>query len=274
MAYSEDWGSDEPKASGPRISLLAVLSLICGVVCIPGLGLLAVLFGGLGLARIARAGPAVGGKTLAIVGIVAGLAATSLWSAIFVGAFRQYQYTYTCSLRAAAVLGQIEAQQWDLVRPRLGADPGSESRLTDFRKRFLVALGSVKGSGLGSGSLQDFMDMRSSLKDFSGDIASEFDWGPIPPMPIRFERGTALVIFEPQPNTPAGSNFDSLVFANVMVLAPGKPPIRLVPLTPEEAVPLEMLATPDPLATPAPAGSPVGASLEAPRAPGSPRPKR
>jgi hypothetical protein len=57
---------------GQQSNGLAITSLIMGILsCVPGVGLLAILFGALGLGKAKD--PRVGGKGLAIVGIVLGL---------------------------------------------------------------------------------------------------------------------------------------------------------------------------------------------------------
>lgn len=78
----DEFGLEEP----PRVSILAVLSLILAVVCcIPGLGVLAVLFGGLALAGIGKSRGRVTGKALAGVGVALGILATVGWLAISIG---------------------------------------------------------------------------------------------------------------------------------------------------------------------------------------------
>src|SRR6266436_5586559 len=57
---------------GQQSNAMAITSLITGLLsCIPGVGLLAILFGALGLGKAKD--PRVGGKGLAIVGIILGL---------------------------------------------------------------------------------------------------------------------------------------------------------------------------------------------------------
>src|SRR6267142_7016101 len=60
---------------------LAITSLIMGILsCIPGVGLLAILFGALGLGKAKD--PRYGGKGLAIVGMVLGLLSIVVYAGI------------------------------------------------------------------------------------------------------------------------------------------------------------------------------------------------
>jgi len=72
---------------GPKSNGLAITSLIMGILsCIPGVGLLAILFGALGMGKAKD--PRVGGKGLAMVGIVLGLLGTLGWA---YGGYKGYQ---------------------------------------------------------------------------------------------------------------------------------------------------------------------------------------
>lgn len=64
-----------------RTSVLAVLSLICSIICcIPGLSVLGVLLGGLALLGIGMSGGRVKGVGLAIAGLILGIIVTVIWA--------------------------------------------------------------------------------------------------------------------------------------------------------------------------------------------------
>jgi len=66
-------------AQPPRSNGLAITALIMGILsCIPGVGLLAILFGLLGMGKAKD--PRVGGKGLAMVGLLLGLLGTIGWA--------------------------------------------------------------------------------------------------------------------------------------------------------------------------------------------------
>jgi hypothetical protein len=71
---------------GQQSNGLAITALIMGILsCIPGVGLLAILFGALGMGKAKD--PRVGGKGLAIVGIVLGLIGIIAWAGIGYGVY-------------------------------------------------------------------------------------------------------------------------------------------------------------------------------------------
>jgi hypothetical protein len=75
-----------PVPQGSQSNGLAITSLIMGILsCIPGVGLLAILFGALGLGKAKD--PRIGGKGLAIVGIVLGLISIVAYVAIGYGVY-------------------------------------------------------------------------------------------------------------------------------------------------------------------------------------------
>src|SRR4051812_41894509 len=72
-------GMQQP--SQPASNGMAITSLIMGILsCIPGVGLLAILFGAMGVSKAKD--PRYGGKGLAITGIVLGLLSIVVWATI------------------------------------------------------------------------------------------------------------------------------------------------------------------------------------------------
>lgn len=71
----------------PRTSALAILSLVCSLLCcIPGPSILGVLFGGVALLAIGMSGGRVKGVGLAISGLIIGIVVTVIWIAMAIGA--------------------------------------------------------------------------------------------------------------------------------------------------------------------------------------------
>src|SRR5688572_4588771 len=76
--------SPNPGPQGQQSNGLAITALIMGILsCIPGVGFLAILFGALGMGKAKD--PRIGGKGLAIVGIVLGLIGIIAWAGIGYG---------------------------------------------------------------------------------------------------------------------------------------------------------------------------------------------
>src|SRR3954465_9932693 len=72
-------GYNPGQPQGQQSNGLAITALIMGILsCIPGVGLLAILFGLLGMGKAKD--PRVGGKGLAMVGLLLGLLGTIGWA--------------------------------------------------------------------------------------------------------------------------------------------------------------------------------------------------
>ncbi len=77
---------DSEIAAPQRTSILAILSLVCSLIClIPGTGVLAAIFGISALVGIRGSRGRVGGTGLAIAGLIVGLLFTMVWIGIVVG---------------------------------------------------------------------------------------------------------------------------------------------------------------------------------------------
>lgn len=79
QGYPQQQGYPGGMPQAPKSNGLAITALIMGILsCIPGVGLLAVLFGFLGMGKAKD--PRVGGKGLAVVGLLLGLLGTLGWA--------------------------------------------------------------------------------------------------------------------------------------------------------------------------------------------------
>jgi hypothetical protein len=179
-------------APQPRVSFLAVLSLICGIVCVPpGTGLLALIFGASGAVLIGRSGGRLRGKGLCLTGIVLGVISTFMWIAFAVGAASAYRgirdnialptAEFVEALRDGDHAGAIAMMHTDAAE-RLTAE-----RLEGFREEVTAKLGAFQG-------LPDQPDFfRSNASPGSDQV----DLGPsmIPlPFPAQFENGGAFIV--------------------------------------------------------------------------------
>lgn len=104
VAFDEDWEDDlaeermvekrprvyhERPSGGRRTSGISVAAMVCGIcaLVIPFtwfvLGLLAVIFGGVGISQTSK-NPNLGGKGMAITGLVCGIIASAFWIVLWV----------------------------------------------------------------------------------------------------------------------------------------------------------------------------------------------
>lgn len=98
--------ADRPPGPQPerRLSLLAIGGLLSSLACLPPLGLLGAILGGLGLWKITTARGRLGGRTPALAAVVLGLVSSLLWTAFAVGtasALSRLEAAYAPAVAAA-----------------------------------------------------------------------------------------------------------------------------------------------------------------------------
>ncbi|HEV8377974.1 MAG TPA: DUF4190 domain-containing protein [Tepidisphaeraceae bacterium] len=146
--------SPGPIPQGQQSNGLAITSLIMGILsCIPGVGLLAILFGALGLGKAKD--PRVGGKGLAIIGIVLGL----------------------ISIVAYAGIGY--SVYWGFGKLKALAEPGAEFFKAvdagDFAKARQYATGNITDADLAKAretmkSMGAYKDMKVTQADWKNEV--------------------------------------------------------------------------------------------------------
>jgi hypothetical protein len=224
-----------------RTSVLAILSLVCSLVCIvPGLGLLGAILGISALFSISRSQGAVKGSGLAAAGIAIGLLLTVIWVGIGIGAA---QFNGALGKRfiapVAGVVSSMEAG--DFKTARTSFDKSLDASVTDeqiaaFVSAYQAELGHFKSMP------QSLLEMITAYSQV-GPAMKNYQGGPGEiPLPGNFDKGPAIVLIEvptnQQQNPPtAGTWVPDL--SNVGVLTPtGKKiwlrtPTPPAPSTPE-----------------------------------------
>ncbi len=155
---------DEPQA--PRVSLLAVSSLICSLICcLPGVPLIGVLLGILSL--VAMAGKShLTGRGLAITGIVLGVILSIiqlLIAAGLIGGLRQFEQI------AAAPLQEAFAGQPDRFRNQFLTTPSegeTEAFLEELRDRY----GELQSANLDWGAYFEDLESFAMRVEEDGEI--------------------------------------------------------------------------------------------------------
>jgi len=288
-----NWGPE-------RTSIVAIIALVFALPCfIPGFGIIASLLAVFALVGIAGSKGRVGGTGLAIAALVIGLFATALWTALAYGAWQAASFFDKQIVGATALtMTEIKDGEWDKVRSRFvqsSADKLTPETFEAFRTSYRDKLGEFQGAPSG---LLDMFDMYSKI----GPLMQNPKNPPnnTIPLPLRFEKGPALLMmeFDPSPrarNTgtssptpPAGGKdvLRSLPIRNLSLLAEGGTVIILldpnllpsntaielkdgkikvngVPIPSEEKPPAENPATSTPTPSPAPT-SPAPAPSSAP----------
>ncbi len=194
-----------------RTSIMAILSLVCSLICcIPGLGLLGTMLGVFSLIGIGGSRGRVGGKGLAIAGIILGLLVTIIWVGIVIGLG---MVGGQMDKMASPVFRHIEADEFDEARLVL-ISPAAD--LTDAE---FIAFRTAYHDSMGV-----YIGVPTNLIKFFSAYANP-DVGPqmqshqgpgVLPVPAEFDNGLALLALEFDPQNPGtnasgGPAFDDLV---------------------------------------------------------------
>src|ERR1043165_4563172 len=175
---------------GPqRISALAVSSLVFGLLCcVPVVGLFAAILGGASLIRIRDSEGRLGGKTLAIIGIVLGVIGTLGWLMIGIG-MRQVYNSYQPGIAqpAASAMRAADAGDWTTFRTLL--DPAASARLSDDD---IKAFADLYHARLGDYQRPNLKAIASVL--FAPQPAGIPAHASIMPVPSDFQKTAGLVI--------------------------------------------------------------------------------
>lgn len=261
-------GNLDPVSS--RVSLMAVTSLVLGILCcIPGSGLVATLFGILAILFITKSSGRLTGRGLAVTGLVLGLFGTIGWVAIGSGAL-----AFTNTVRDTYGRAMVDLAAGD--RPAISKILTTEAdaaltpeRLKEFNDKVVAEWGAFQRMPLGLGEwASDYMAVFSTFGQISqvgfpyppGSPGGRFAPNPLP---MRFDKGLVCVITimdqKETMQTAGGQPFPKL--ANIGVVDSKRSIIWLV-----DPVVSGTTSAPAPAPTPAPPPAPSPAPAEAPKA--------
>jgi hypothetical protein len=241
----------ETEPAPSRVSGLAIASLVFGILCcIPFFGIIAMILGGSAMIVISRSEGRLGGRGLAIAGMVLGLLGT-LFTA-FAG---------FATLQGVAQIQSLSGsysyvEQKDYARFRTLMTPSASQKVTDQQiDEFQQKVEGVWGKSLGP--TKGLGDIISSYMDAVQQAGSSSPTlrGQILPVPMKFDKGTALAFFEINPRQTNTRNNPGI--ENIVVLDPSGGPIWLIP--PAGSAP----STP-PAPAPAPTTPPSGEQPDQP----------
>lgn len=197
QAYIDDFGDPI------RTSLAAVFSLVFSLICcIPGFGVIGIILGVVALVLISGAGGKLGGKGLAIAGIIVGIAVSAIWAAISFGGLEAYTY-YKNSMapQVESFITTAKSGDYDASRGVLSSGAGgdlSDERIAEFFAAAETQYGRIDNIQPGLGDLiESFGRVRSQSTGGSFDpndptavpFPLYFDSGPAP-LWITFDEDT------------------------------------------------------------------------------------
>ena len=204
-----------------RTSVAAVFSLICSLVCcIPGVSLLGAVLGLVALLGIGRSRGRVGGRGLAIAGIVLGLLFTLLWVGIAIGTNQGLNY-YVKTIHPAVggIFEDLDAGRYDEVRAAMGGwiAGATDEELAAFRDAYTPGTG-----GFVSPAPQTTSEMFGLFGEHGQAFQSVQGRQNMIPVLLAFDSGVTLagVDFDPTRERPDPGPINELPLVDLWVIGP------------------------------------------------------
>lgn len=228
--YAQQAGFETPMPVAPRTSVAAILALVCSLVCfIPGLSVLAIILGIAALVMISSSEGRVGGKGLAISGILIGLLVSVVWIGgllLFrgaMGAFNTHLITPVSNVFQA-----IEKKDYSTARTLMNTPSGMPGPTDAEFDAFITAYHAEVGTFQNMpGGMFDYFRSFQRVQGFFQPTPG----APEMPIPTEFSQGTAVVLVEfPQGTNPGSSpNPSGLPIVNLGILSSSGNKIWLIP---------------------------------------------
>lgn len=213
-----------------RTSIAAVLSLICSLICcLPAVPLLGIVLGALALIGIGRSRGRVGGKGLAVAGIVLGV----LFTVAQVGIGLGMKFGFDEWIKMHAPIGQvftdIQNDQFDAARTALGGDfaAATDDELAAFRDAYLAEAGAFVSPP------QTIGEIFGMFEQIGPAFQSVQGRPNFIPAFMNFDSGPVLVGFDNDPFEQANGQsngqgiFSKLYVADLIVVMPNGDVIEL-----------------------------------------------
>ncbi len=236
-----DAGDSDLALAPQRTSVLAILALICAVICIiPGTGLLAVIFGISALVGINSSRGRVGGTGLAVSGLVLGLIVTMIWGALTFGGLQFLSY-FSGPMMQPARQSLTAIDAGDFKNARTGFTPQAGAAVTDeqfqkFRTAYQAELGSFQNIPQGWDLIAAYSQLKPILQQAQNQIQSQGNQQIIP-VPAAFDKGIAVLLLHVNQQAaakarPAGKKpqiGDVFPVENLVIVTPAGSVIELMP---------------------------------------------
>lgn len=208
----------------PPASQLALAALICGLlICIPFLGLLGILLGGLALGRIRRSNGRLGGRRIALWGMGIGSAALVIW-VMGLDRFQVY-YLDEVHARMASSIQRVVESAIDGEPGKVRSEWGSSATMLDDDR--ILAFGEAVEANWG-----DLVGVSLLRSTATGGLLEP---GMTASVEFQFERsnrtGTAVFDLITQGNT---SVFPQPMLQKLEIIDPGNPTLVLGVVLPSE----------------------------------------
>ncbi|MCC6660022.1 MAG: DUF4190 domain-containing protein [Phycisphaerales bacterium] len=197
--------AEQPPAA--RVSTLAVASVIAALLCVPPMGLVGAALGVAALPGIGRSKGTVGGRSLALAGIVAGFLTTLLWGSLLIGANKALGEldVYGRALRS------IQQADYGSATPVLEVAPAafSEEQMGAFGREVTAEWGTLEGFPRGLLAFARAYTRMGEDREQARRLAKARGLASVTAIPARFDRGDTVVVLA-FGQTPATSGFPRL----------------------------------------------------------------
>ncbi len=224
---------DLPEAVVPeRTSVLAVLSLILGIVCVPFFGILAVFLGVIALFGIKASRGRVSGTGLAVTGIILGIVFSLIWGGcVGAGGFVLNMMTKQVAPAVGTMLTAAEANDVDAVRAGLSSSAAARvtpEAVAAFNDAVSAELGAYKRGPDSLGELIEQYGAVFGAMGQGGNANPMGNYSNAMPIPMQFEKGWAMAIIpiNQQGGTAGGGQ---IPIDNIIILTSSGAEIVLVP---------------------------------------------
>jgi hypothetical protein len=206
-----------------RTSVMAIIALVLGILgCIPGLGLLAIILGIIALVRIGGSNGRLGGRGLAIAGIILGLLLSVVWIGI-VSVFNKGSKMLSEMMAGPTTTFFTAAEAGDYAGARKAFTAQAAAQITDDDiKRFVAEYSKDAGKykQVPMGVLDFFSayaNVGNVMQNYKGNRQNEI------PVPVEFSNGWAVVIMhvDKQGAAPAPGGGATFNVENISVLTNG-----------------------------------------------------
>lgn len=198
-----------------RTSVLAILSLIAGLVCfIPGVGALGVILGVAALLLIGGSGGRLSGRGLAITGIVLGLLFSMLWIGAAIGVRQAFAEVNKAIIPMREAMVAFDAGDSTKIEKAL-ADGNAVSapapKLAAFRDAYQREFGKFQSIPDG---LLEMIQGSMKFAPVMQKYQQPGQMGGFIPIPSQFEKGEALILLAIPQNV---QNPQGLPIADVVI---------------------------------------------------------
>lgn len=191
-----DFGEHDADSGPARTSGLAVASLVCSLICcIPGLSSIGALLGVFSLINIGKSDGRLGGRGLAIAGIVVGVILSVLWI-IAAAAYQSASAQYTSF---GQVITHIDNNEFDQARGLLSQSTkpfATDEALIEFRDRYQAETG--PHTKWPTGLIDGIVKIFPLMADQQGSQPT-MPYQKTMPVPGEFVNGNHLVWFALNP---------------------------------------------------------------------------